>query len=113
MNDIYDGTDVGSSLDRQSAPEAVAEPTEPAEPTPDPVPPLEKEEPVESPAVARFKSCRWHETQDGGASYCSNRDVLPFAGKNGFEPEAWCPDCTMFKVKRVVRKRQAADDYDY
>lgn len=113
MNDIYDGTDVHSSIDQQSTPEAVAEPTEEAESTSEPASPLVNKEPIESPAVLRFKSCRWHETQSGGASYCNNRDVLPFAGKDGFEPEAWCPDCAMFKVKRVVRKRPPGSDYHY
>ena len=113
MNDIYDGTDLHSSIDQQSTPEAVAEPIDEAESTPEPASPPASEEPVESPAVIRFKSCRWHETPTGGAPYCNNRDVLPFAGKNGFEPDAWCPDCSMFKVKRVVRKRPPTSDYDY
>ena len=51
--------------------------------------PEAKQEPEVSPAVARFKSCRWHETPDAGVSYCSHRDVLPFAGKGGFNPESW------------------------
>ena len=62
-------------------------------------------------AETRFKSCRWHEDQGRGPSYCSNRDVLPFAGKNGFSPEAWCSECTLFKVKRTTKK-QPIDDYD-
>ncbi|MEE2609481.1 MAG: hypothetical protein VX992_02205, partial [Acidobacteriota bacterium] len=32
-------------------------------------------------AIARFHSCRWQTTPNGGApSYCSHRDVLPFTG---------------------------------
>lgn len=72
-----------------------------------PKPEEAKEEPAEteSPAVARFKVCRWHEKQENAPSYCANRDVLPFAGKNAFDPEAWCPDCKLYKVKRKVKKR--------
>jgi hypothetical protein len=70
------------------------------------------QEPEASPAVVRFKSCRWHESPDSGASYCSNRDVLPFAGRISFNPEAWCPDCKFYKVKRKVKKRPTNyDDY--
>lgn len=70
--------------------------------------------PPENPAIARFQSCRWHETQDGDLpDYCSNRDVLPFAGKNGFNAEAWCPDCDLYKVKRTVKKRRHDDWDDY
>ena len=58
------------------------------------------------PASVRFASCRWHALQDaGGSPYCSHRDVLPYAGTNGFNPEAWCPDCDLFKVRRSARKR--------
>ena len=64
--------------------------------------------------LLRFTSCRWHSTQDnGGAPYCSHRDVLPYAGVNGFSPDAWCPECDLFKVRRNARKRPAylLDDY--
>ena len=70
-----------------------------------------RSEPLESVAETRFKSCRWHETQDNGPAYCTNRDVLPFAGKNGFSAEAWCPECKLYKVKRTAKKRPI-DDYD-
>ena len=64
--------------------------------------------------MTRFKSCRWHETQDGDLpDYCSNRDVIPFAGKNGFNPEAWCAECDFYKVKRTVKKRRDDDWDDY
>ena len=56
-------------------------------------------------ARGRFASCRWHALQDnGGSPYCSHRDVLPYAGMNGFNPAAWCPDCDLFKVRRSARK---------
>ena len=60
----------------------------------------------------KFKSCRWHATQDdAGAAYCSHRDVLPYSGMNGFKPEAWCPECAFFKVRRSVKKRPDHLDY--
>ena len=75
---------------------------EDVQPTPEPTDP-------EDPAVVRFKSCRWHETQDGGAEYCSHRDVLPYAGPNGFNPGSWCLDCTFFKVRRAVKQRDQSE----
>ena len=83
-------------------------------------PPQADEQPVTEPAAqedttsSRFKSCRWHATQDGGEAYCSHRDVLPYAGMNGFKPEAWCPDCTFHKVRRTVKKKPDQQfNYDY
>ena len=63
--------------------------------------------------LQRFTSCRWHGTQDDAAAYCSHRDVLPYAGMNGFNPEAWCPECKLFKVRRTTRKNAEyiPDDY--
>ena len=37
-----------------------------------------------APAVVKFKSCRWRATPDDG-EFCTHRDVLPFAGKDGFK----------------------------
>ena len=67
---------------------------------------------AEDPTTKRFTSCRWHATQEDSGAYCSHRDVLPYAGMNGFKPEAWCPECTFFKVRRTVKKRPP-DDYGY
>ena len=64
-----------------------------------------------SPAAARFRSCRWHEQKDGNAEYCSHPDVLPYAGRNGFKAEAWCPECAFHKVRRSTRRRDADLDY--
>jgi hypothetical protein len=61
--------------------------------------------PVLSEAVAKFQSCRWRAQPDEG-KFCTHRDVLPMAGREGFNPEAWCPDCAFFKVRRAPRKRQ-------
>jgi len=65
-----------------------------------------------SPAVARFKSCRWRRPPEDGPECCGHRDVLPMAGSTGFDPEAWCPDCQFYKVRRVPKKRPV-DDYGY
>ncbi len=81
---------------------APAAPTAPHEATP----PEEDSTPAEAPpAVTRFRSCRWHEQKDGAAEYCSHQDVLPYAGRNGFRAEAWCPDCAFYKARRAARKR--------
>ena len=66
-------------------------------------------EPEQSPAQARFKACRWH-AEDDDQYFCSNRDVLPYAGKSGFDPEPWCPDCTLYKLRRTPKKRPRLDD---
>lgn len=55
-------------------------------------------------AVMKFKSCRWRcDPADG--EYCTHRDVLPFAGKEGFVPDSWCPDCAFYKLRRTPKKR--------
>jgi hypothetical protein len=85
----------------------------PAEPIAS-VPPVESPEGVpppaaaESPAVEKFKSCRWRATPDVG-EFCTHRDVLPFAGKEGFVPESWCPDCAFYKLRRTPKKRERLD----
>lgn len=59
-----------------------------------------------SPAEDRFRTCRWRAAPDGGGgAYCSHRDVQPFAGTTGFNPEAWCLDCAFFKLRRTPKKR--------
>lgn len=80
-------------------------PDQPQEPEPTP-------EPEPSPAVTRFKACRWH-VEDEQQEYCSNRDVLPYAGKLGFKAEAWCPDCALYKLRRTPKKRPRPEDDDY
>jgi hypothetical protein len=91
----------------------------PAEPEslvpPEPESPASTEEaPEPSPAQVRFKACRWHAKEDDdGQEYCSNRDVLPYAGKHGFAPEAWCPDCALYKLRRTPKKRPRVEDDDY
>lgn len=61
--------------------------------------------PEVSPVAARFDSCRWRKTQEGSdGAHCTHREVLPLAGVNGFRPEAWCPDCAFYKVRRGARR---------
>ena len=67
-------------------------------------------EPEPTPAETRFQSCRWSVTEDG-PPYCSNPEVLPYAGKGGFNAESWCPDCTLYKVRRKASKRR--DGFPY
>lgn len=64
-----------------------------------------------SEATIKFKSCRWRRPPEDGPECCGHRDVLPIAGTS-FNPEAWCPDCTFFKLRRTPKKRNP-DDYRY
>ena len=61
-----------------------------------------------SAAVEKFRSCRWRATPEDG-EYCTHRDVLPFAGKEGFVAESWCPDCAFYKLRRTPKKRERLD----
>lgn len=63
-----------------------------------------------SAAMMKFKSCRWKCDPEAGA-FCTHRDVLPFAGKEGFVPEAWCPDCAFYKLRRTPKKRDYSEQY--
>jgi hypothetical protein len=70
-------------------------------------------QPAVSEAVVKFRSCRWRKpAEDGSPECCSHRDVLPITGVHGFDPEAWCPECTFFKLRRTPKKRPI-DDYRY
>ena len=80
-------------------------PDTPAAETPTPSPP------AASPAVERFKSCRWKATPEAG-EFCTHRDVLPFAGKEGFNCESWCLECAYYKLRRTPKKRERID-YSY
>jgi hypothetical protein len=70
--------------------------------------------PAGSAAMQRYHSCRWRQKpeDDNPADYCSHRDVQPMAGTTGFDPEAWCPECAFYKVRRIPKKR-SPDDYAY
>jgi hypothetical protein len=67
-----------------------------------------------SAAVQKFQSCRWRRPPENGSTldYCTHRDVQPMAGTTGFDPEAWCPECGFYKIRRTLRKRPS-DDYSY
>jgi hypothetical protein len=68
--------------------------------------------PAVSAAVMKFKSCRWRRPPEDGPECCGHRDVLPIAGTTGFDAEAWCPDCTFYKLRRTPKKR-SPEDYRY
>ena len=95
------------------------QPETPAQPAAEPVPmvppglspgasALTPVAPAVSAAVEKFKSCRWRATPDVG-EYCTHRDVLPFAGKEGFSPDSWCPECLFYKLRRTPKKRERID----
>jgi len=67
-----------------------------------------------SAAVARFRSCRWMQPAEEGhaAEFCTHREVKPYAGATTFDAEAWCPECTYFKLRRVPKKR-SPENYSY
>ena len=101
-------------MSSMSDPFSVPQPTSPspgspaAQPTAQPA----AEAPALSAAVQRFKSCRWRRPPEDGPECCGHRDVLPMAGTTGFDPEAWCPDCQFYKLRRTPKKREP-NDYRY
>jgi len=84
--------------------------------TPAPHAPASTDPSVDAPAVSaaviKFKSCRWRRPPDEGVECCGHRDVLPIAGTTGFDPQAWCPDCSFYKLRRTPKKR-SPDEYRY
>ena len=66
------------------------------------------EDAPQSPSLERFKSCRWRATPEDG-EFCTHRDVLPFAGKEGFVADSWCPECAFYKLRRTPKKRDKMD----
>ena len=74
-------------------------------PGPDAAPP--QADAIVAPAVMKFKSCRWRCDPDDG-EFCTHRDVLPFAGKNDFKADSWCPECAFYKLRRTPKKRDWA-----
>ena len=79
---------------------------------PDAQTPQPGDAPSVSAAVSRFKSCRWRRPPEDGPECCGHRDVLPIAGTTGFDAEAWCPECTFYKLRRTPKKR-SPEDYRY
>jgi len=86
--------------------------SEPFAPPPSDAPAAPVEVQSASAAVTRFKSCRWRRPPEDGPECCGHRDVLPMAGTTGFDPEAWCPDCTFYKLRRTPKKREN-ENYGY
>jgi hypothetical protein len=76
--------------------------------TPDvPAPDLAEAPSPVSAALERFRSCRWRKAgEDGAQACCGHRDVLPLTGANGFDAEAWCPECAYYKLRRTPKKRE-------
>ncbi len=72
---------------------------QPAAPEKAPVSPL-------LPGAQRFQTCRWRQAaEEGVREHCTHRDVMHMAGTTTFDPEAWCVDCSLYKVRRNPRKR--------
>ena len=70
--------------------------------------------PAESASFVRFRSCRWHQPKENGnAEFCTHREVKPYAGTTGFDPDAWCPDCQYYKLRRSPKKREPRDEFTY
>ena len=88
------------------SPEASPAGATPAE-SPTPEAPVAPAAPLLAPAVLKFKSCRWRCDPDDG-EFCTHRDVLPFAGKNDFKADSWCPECAFYKLRRTPKKRDWA-----
>jgi len=67
-----------------------------------------------SAAFIRFRSCRWQQPAEAGnQEFCTHREVKPYAGTQGFDPDAWCPECAHYKLRRTPKKRAPDDDYSY
>jgi len=92
-------------------PAAPPEHTQPAHTQPAQTQPAPVDNSAASAAVMKFKSCRWRRPPEDGPECCGHRDVLPLAGTS-FNPEAWCPDCQFFKLRRTPKKRNP-DEYRY
>jgi hypothetical protein len=91
-----------------AAPDAAASPTETPATTP-----VTSDNP-QSAAFVRFGSCRWQQpAEDGNAAFCTHREVKPYAGTTGFDPDAWCPECQYYKLRRAPKKREPRDEYSY
>ena len=87
------------------APQSPGPAPSPVSPTPIPLTPVTSDNP-ESAAGVRFRSCRWMQKEESGnQAFCTHREVKPYAGMQGFDAEAWCPECQYYKLRRAPRKR--------
>ena len=102
---MMDDTKIVDPLAVAPAPDT---PAAAAEATPSAAAPAPAVQPSE--AVLKFQSCRWRSDKDLG-EFCTHRDVLPFAGKEGFSADSWCPECAFFKLRRTPKKRERVDFY--
>ena len=90
-----------------------ATPARPDPPAPQPPAPATSKVP-ESAAFVRFRSCRWMQpAEDGNQEFCTHREVKPYAGTTGFDPEAWCPECQYYKLRRAPKKRSPDQPFSY
>ena len=102
----------GASAEPQATPAAPASPASNQSPGPTLVP-VTSDIP-QSAAFVRFRSCRWMQpAENGNQEFCTHREVKPYAGTTGFDPDAWCPECQYYKLRRAPKKRSPSDDYSY
>ena len=108
---------MGYNLNNITSPPPAGEatPEEPAAPQSTPASPAPATSDVpQSAAWVRFRSCRWMQpAENGNQEFCTHREVKPYAGTTGFDPDAWCPECQYYKLRRAPKKRQPADEYSY
>jgi hypothetical protein len=95
-------TDMNDPIDDPTRPQGAQS----AEPGAADTAPTATPTPGVSAAVIKFRSCRWRRPPEDGIECCGHRDVLPIAGTHSFDAEAWCPDCTYFKLRRTPKKRE-------
>ena len=68
----------------------------------------------QSAAFVRFGSCRWQQPpESGNTAFCTHREVKPYAGTAGFDPDAWCPECQYYKLRRAPKKKDKSEEYTY
>jgi hypothetical protein len=85
-----------------------------AEPDAAPSPAPATSDNPQSAAWVRFRSCRWQQpAENGNQEFCTHREVKPYAGMQGFDPDAWCPECQYYKLRRSPKKREPREDYTY
>jgi Flp pilus assembly protein TadD len=41
--------------------------------------------------------------ENGNQEFCTHREVKPYAGTQGFDADAWCPECQYYKLRRALR----------
>jgi len=102
----------GPATDTPSADPEIPIPNPQADRSSTAAPPPATSDSPQSAALVRFRSCRWMQPpENGNASFCTHREVKPYAGMQGFDAEAWCPECQYYKLRRAPRKR--TDDHGY